>query len=133
MAQDEDTKAYIFNMLQDLDGYSLPRGPVLFSPITFISGLIAEVVTKTPDVQKTKTMNEIWNIFKSENNTKIEDTLVAGYGNKPTDTKAYINSGIPLASVYIVNPQGVLKNEGTGEVTSYEEQVQSIDTLYPSL
>ena len=59
MAQDEDTKAYIFNMLQDLDGYSLPRGPVLFSPITFISGLIAEVVTKTPDVQKTKTMNDV--------------------------------------------------------------------------
>ena len=133
MAQEEDTKEYIFKMLQNLDGYSLPQGPVLFSPITFISSLIAEVVTKTPDVQKTKTMNEIWNIFKSENNTKIEETLVAGYGNKPTDTKAYVNSGIPLSAVYIVNPQGVLKNEGTGEVTSYEEQVENIDTLYPSL
>ena len=120
-------------MLQNLDGYSLPPGPVLFSPTTFISGVIAEVVTKTPDVQKTNTINEIWNIFKSENQTMIDDTLVAAYGNKPTDTKAFTNSGIPLSAVYIVNPQGVLKNEGTGEVTSYEEQVQNIDTLYPSL
>jgi len=133
MAQDEDTKNYIFKMLQDLDGYSLPPGPVLFSPVTFISGVIAEVVTKTPDVQKTKTMKEIWNIFKSENNTKIEDTIVAGYGNKPTDTKAYVNTGLPLNSVYIVNPQGELKNEGTGDITSYEEQVQNIDSLYPRL
>jgi len=133
MAQDEDTKNYIFKMLQDLDGYSLPPGPVLFSPTTFISGVIAEVVTKTPDVQKTKTMDEIWNIFKSEKNTRIENTIVAGYGNKPTDTKAYVNSGLPLNSVYIVNPQGVLKNEGTGDITSYEEQVQNIDALYPRL
>ena len=29
-------------------------GPVLFSPFSFITGLIAEVVTKSPDVQKTK-------------------------------------------------------------------------------
>ena len=133
MAQDEATKSYISSMLQDLDGYSLPPGPVLLTPTTFISGVIAEVVTKTPDVQKTKTINEIWNIFKSEKNQRIEDTLVAGYGNKPTDTTAYANSGLPLSTVYIVNPQGVLKNEGTGEITSYGEQVQKIDTLYPKL
>eukprot|EP00092_Neocalanus_flemingeri_P014105 GFUD01015214.1.p1 GENE.GFUD01015214.1~~GFUD01015214.1.p1 ORF type:complete len:335 (+),score=71.34 GFUD01015214.1:212-1216(+) len=133
MAQDEDTKEYIFKMLQNINGYSLPPGPVLFSPITFLSGLIAEVVTKTPDIQKTKIMNEIWNMFKSQNNTNIEDTIVAGYGNKATDTKAYVNSGIPLEAVYIVNPEGELKNEGTGDVTSYEEQVQNIETLYPIL
>ena len=52
---------------------------------------------------------------------------------KPTDTHAFTNSGILLSAVYIVNPQGVLKNEGMGEGKSYEEQVQNIDTLYPSL
>ena len=71
-------------------------------------------------------MNEIWDIFKSQNNTEIEDTIVAGYGNKATDTKAYVNSGIPLDAVYIVNPEGELKNEGTGEVTSYKEQTCEI-------
>ena len=29
-------------------------GPVLFSPISFISGVIAEVVTKSPNIQKSK-------------------------------------------------------------------------------
>ena len=133
MAQDEDTKDYIFNMLQNQNGFSLPPGPVLFSPVTFLSGLISEVVSKTPDIQKTKTVTEIWNIFKSANNTDISDTIVAGYGNKATDTKAYFNSGIPLHTVYIINPEGELKNERSGEVTSYNQQVQNIDTLYPSL
>ena len=75
MAQEEDTKKYLFKMLQNQSGYSLPMGililkssslshshilinfilgPVLFSPFSFITGLIAEVVTKSPDVQKTK-------------------------------------------------------------------------------
>ena len=133
MAQDEDTRNYLFKMLQDLDGYSLPPGPIFLSPTTFTSGVIAEVITKTPYVQKTKTIDGIWNVFKSEKNTRIENTIVAAYGNKPTDTKAYVNSGLPLNSVYIVNPQGELKNEGTEEITSYEEQVENIDTLYPKL
>ena len=133
MAQDEDTKNYISKMLQDLDGYSLPPGPVLLNPTTFLSGAIAELVTKTPYVQKTKTINEIWNIFKSEKNTKIEDTIVAAYGNKATDTKAYVDAGLPYKSIYIVNPEGELRNEHTGEITSYGEQAQNIDTIYPRL
>ena len=133
MAQEEVTKDYIFKMLQDINTFSLPVGPVLFSPTTFISGLIAEVVTKSPDIQKTKTMDEIWKLFKSKNNTRVEDTIVAGYGNKATDTKAYVNSGIPLSSIFIINPDGVLKNEGTGEITSYHEQIQKIDDIFPDL
>ena len=133
MAQDENTRDYLFKMLQNLNGYSLPPGPIFLSPTTFVSAAIKELVTNTPHIQKTKTVNGIWNLFKSEKNTRIETTIVAAYGNKPTDTKAYVNSGLPLNSVYIVNPQGELKNEGTEEITSYEEQVENIDTLYPKL
>ena len=34
--------------------YLYSSGPVLFSPMPLISGVIAEVVEKTPNVQKTK-------------------------------------------------------------------------------
>ena len=54
MAQVEETKKYIFRSLQNQQGYSLPMGPVLFNPVTFISGLVTEVVTKAPHVQKIK-------------------------------------------------------------------------------
>jgi len=134
MAQDEDTRSYLFTMLQDVDGSSLPLGPVLMSPTTFMSGLISEVVTGTPDVQKTKTVNDIWSLFQIDpSNTKIGDTIVAGYGNKETDTRAYTNAGIPLNTIYIVNPEGQLKNEGTGNMSSYTEQAEHVNSLYPEL
>ena len=54
MAQEEETKRYLFSSLQDQGGYSLPAGPVLFSPVTFLSGLISEVVTGSPHLQKSQ-------------------------------------------------------------------------------
>ena len=57
MAQEEDTKRYLFESLQetgDRGRWSLPEGPVLFSPVTFFSGLISEVVTGSPHLQKSQ-------------------------------------------------------------------------------
>jgi len=59
------------------------------------------------------------------------DSVVSAYGNKDSDVKAYVNSEIDLNSIYIVNPEGVLENVGTGESSSYEEQVTKVDKLYP--
>jgi len=131
MAQEEDTKGYLFSTLKNQEGKSLPAGPVIFSPTSFISGLIAEVVTGSPHVQKTKMIQELWATFKSENRTDINDVIVAAYGNKETDTKAYLQSGLSPQRVFIVNPQGELKNVGTGQVSSYQTQAEIIDTLFP--
>ena len=151
MAQEEDTKAFLFSTVKNQEGKSLPAGPVIFSPTSFISGLIAEVVTGSPHVQKTKMIQELWATFKSENRTDINDVIVAAYGNKETDTKAYLQSGLWPQRVFIVNPQGrkldsldrqtvssgnisfsgELKNVGTGQVSSYQTQAEIIDTLFP--
>lgn len=124
MSQDEDTRSYLFSMLQNQSGFSLPPGPVIFSPVPFLTGLISEVVSKTPHIEKSKSIDEMNKIFSG-------DFIVGAYGNKDTDTKAYQNSGIPLERVWIVNTQGVLKNEGNKEVTSYAEQAKHVDKLYP--
>jgi len=134
MAQEEDTRDYLFKMLQNVNGFSMPRGPVLFSPISFISGLIAEVVTKSPDIQKTKLIEEIWTTFKSENNTDINNTILACYGDKETDAKAYLGTGISASSVFIVNGEGgKLINKGSGERSSYGEQAKNVNQLFPNL
>lgn len=133
MAQEDDTKKYLFQRLQDQGGYSLPPGPVLFSPVTFISGLITEVVTGSPDVQKTKTILELWASFRSENKTDINNVIMAGYGNKETDKLAYLGAGLRPGSVFIVNTRGILKNVGTGLVSSYKKQVENIGKLYHQL
>ena len=84
----------------------MPVGPLLFSPTNLMSGIIAEVrhkvlsnpigqvVTKTPDVQKTQTIEELWHLFHKDE-PQTSDTIVAGYGNKETDVKAYSNAGLP--------------------------------------
>ena len=106
MAQEEDTKAYLFSTLKNQEGKSLPSGPVLFSPNSFISGLLAEVVTGSPHIEKTRMILELWSTFKSQNRTDINQVIVGGYGNKETDTKAYLEAGLLPSKVFIVNPQG---------------------------
>jgi len=133
MAQDISTKEYLFKMLQNQDGFSIPEGPVLFSPLPLISGVIAEVVEKTPYVQKTKIIQELWSLFKSANNSDINKTIVGSYGDKVTDVRAYNDAGISMMKTYIVNPKGELRTEGSGEVSSYKEQIENLDKLYPKL
>ena len=106
MAQEEDTKAYLFSTLKNQEGKTLPLGPVLFSPNCFISSLIAEVVTGSPHLEKTKMILELWATFKSENRTDINQVVKGAYGNKETDTKAYLQTGLLPDKVFIVNPEG---------------------------
>ena len=55
------------------------------------------------------------------------------YGNKETDVKAYTNCGLPRERIYIVNTYGELKNEGSGVVSSYQQQATAIDSIFPKL
>jgi len=130
-AQDVETKNYLFDMLQNQSGYSLPIGPVMLSPESFINSLISEVYDNDPDVLKTEKILGINSAFTGSSEHHIMDSVVSAYGNKDSDVKAYVNSEIDLNSIYIVNPEGVLENVGTGESSSYEEQVTKVDKLYP--
>ena len=109
------------------------------------------MVTRQPDVAKTSLITKVWATFKENEKSLIEDTIVAAYGNKDTDVKGYVNSGLPkekwwqifliflnnhvihIFRIYIVNPQGELKNEGTGVVSSYSNQAADINSNFPKL
>jgi len=111
----------------------LPAGPLLLSPTNFIAGLITEVVTGRPDEMKTSLIRKVWGIFKEQEGKEIGETIVAAYGNKETDVKAYSNCGLPKEKMYIVNTYGELKNMGSGVVSSYQEQAAGIDSIFPKL
>ena len=53
------------------------------------------MVTRQPDVAKTSLITKVWETFKENEKSLIEDTIVAAYGNKDTDVKGYVNSGLP--------------------------------------
>ena len=92
-----------------------------------------KVVTGRPDEMKTSLITKLWEIFKEQEKSKISETILAAYGNKETDVKAYTNCGLPKERIYIVNTYGELRNEGSGVVSSYQQQASDIDTIFLKL
>ena len=90
-------------------------------------------MTGRPDEMKTCLITKLWETFKEEERSEIGETIVAAYGNKETDVKAYTNCGLPKERMYIVNTYGELRNMGSGVVSSYNEQAAGIESIFPRL
>ena len=120
----QGTREYLFQTLQDQDGYSLPMGPVFLSPRTFIGGVIAEVTDPAP--MKLAMIKSIADLF----NRKAE-VFSGAYGNKETDSRAYVQAGIDESKIFIVDTSSVLRRFSDGEITSYGDHEQQVDELYP--
>jgi len=125
MALHDQSRDYLFRQLQDVAGHSMPLGALFHLPRSLLGSLYSPGGSR----QKTSLMLSIWNCFESENRTDITDTLVAGYGNNRGDFEAYRNAGVER--IYIVNTESVLVDVANSLLTSYPEQVQNIDQLYP--
>ena len=71
--------------------------PLLDTRITLctLNLTISKVVAGQPDLTKTNMISKVWNIFKENENSLIENTIVAAYGNTETDVKGYVSSGLP--------------------------------------
>lgn len=128
LAFDTMTREYLFDTLQNVDGrlpnfirYSLPKGPMIMSPISAKAAITADA-----DVMKLETLKSLLNLFD------IKHDVVAGaYGNKNTDTEAYLKSGIRGDRVFLINENSKLVNVATGNVSSYQLQAEGIDQYYP--
>jgi phosphatidate phosphatase PAH1 len=48
----------------------------------------------TQVAQKTQTLEELCQLFSSDSGA-LTDTVVAAYGNRDTDVRAYVDAGIP--------------------------------------
>ena len=59
------------------------------------------------------------------------DVVVGAYGNKNTDTEAYLKSGIRGERVFLINENSKLINVATGNMSSYQLQAEAIDQFYP--
>ena len=105
----------------------------MINPETSTHMFCFKVVTGRPDEMKTSLITKLWEVFKEEEKSEIGETIVAAYGNKETDVKAYTNCGLPKEKMYIVNTYGELRNMGSGVVSSYQEQAAGIDSIFPKL
>ena len=71
--------------------------PILNTRITLCTSnlTLSKMVAGQPDLTKTSMISKVWKIFKENENSTIENTIVAAYGNTETDVKGYVSSGLP--------------------------------------
>ena len=128
MAFDTMTREYVFDTLQKVDGslpdfvrYSMPNGPLFMSPISAKAAITADA-----EVIKLKQLKCLLALFDLK-----QDVAVGAYGNKNTDTEAYLKSGIRGERVFLINENSKLHNVATANVSSYKLQAEAIDRYYP--
>lgn len=78
----------------------MPSGPIIMSPDRSVRSGAREVIIKKPHIFKIGTLGAIRALFPSR------DCFYAGFGNRDTDAIAYLDVGISLEKIYIINPAG---------------------------
>lgn len=84
----------------------LPPGPLLMSPDGYLKSFTREVIEKTPDQLKIKLLASVNETFP--NNKR---PIIAGFGNRETDSIAYLRIKIPEDKIFCINEKSIITNE----------------------
>ena len=96
------------------------------SPKTFADA-ISDALTD-PSPVKAETMMSFLKLFD------IKDNVVLGaYGNRNSDTKAYLDVGISTNKIYLVNEDNVLRRVSDGQRSSYFNHASDVNEMYPKI
>lgn len=101
IGQSQSSRNYINNLRQDADLKRLPQGPLIMSPDRLLRSFNREVILRKPQVFKIACLKNILKLFP-----KDQAPFYSGFGNRETDAVSYIDVGIPLSKVFIINPDG---------------------------
>ena len=126
IASDMYTREYLFEDLQDQNGYSLPKGPVFLSPKTFAKALVDALSNPSP--VKTATTKAFLDLFDIK-----ENVVLGAYGNKNSDTQAYMDAGVSTNIIYLINTDSVIKRVSDNKRTSYFEHATKVNQKYPKI
>lgn len=106
---------------------NLPPGPLLMSPDGYIKSFTREVIEKTPDQLKIKLLASVNEIFP---NTK--KPIIAGFGNRETDSIAYLRIKIAPERIFCINEKSIITNEKDKDFsTNYPEMLEKIEDFFP--
>lgn len=84
-----------------------------------------------PAPQKTETMHQILKLFEFG-----PQLVEAAYGNKESDTRAYLAAGVPRDRIYVVNTDSELHNVasmGQQQASSYGLEADAVDQKFPKI
>ena len=101
IGQSISTRNYIGNLRQDTDNKRLPKGPLIMSPDRLLHSFNREVILKRPQVFKIACLKNIVKLFPRD-----VQPFYCGFGNRETDAISYVDVGVPLSKVFIINTDG---------------------------
>jgi len=129
IGQSGTTRNFLDKVVQSASHKSeitLPKGPVFMSPDRVFDSLMREVILRCPEQFKVACLKEIGSLFTAS------PCFYAGFGNRSSDLKSYIDVGIPCSKIFIINEHGEI-NEHV-EINDTEPVLNmSITFTYPSL
>ena len=94
------------------------------SPKTFAEALVDAL--SNPGPVKTSTIKAFVELFDAK-----ENVIKAAYGNRNSDTQAYMDAGISTNLIFLVNDKSVLRRVGDGRRTSYADHASKVNEMYP--
>lgn len=99
------------------------------SPDGYLRSFAREVIEKTPDQLKIKLLASVNEIFPS-----ARKPIIAGFGNRETDSIAYLRIQIPQESIFCITEKSVITNYADKDFqTTYPEMLDKIDDFFPLL
>lgn len=97
------------------------------SPDGFLKSFTREVIDKTPDFLKTKILATLNEIFPHG-----RKPLYCGFGNRETDSVAYIKTNIDTDRIFFITPKSIITKESKPNfTTSYVQMLEKIEEYFP--
>jgi len=118
--ESQEIRSHLFESMRMINGYSVPMGPLFMAPRAF-----KDAVT---NVYKTMHLINFGELFYEQ-----EDVFRGAYGHVDNDVDVYMESGIKANFTYLIDNDGKMYNLDTKEETSYREQADVIDIIYPRM
>jgi len=116
--QSKDVRYHLFEAMRDLNGFSLPMGPLFMAPRAFNGGMTR--------MYKTMQLINFANLFREP-----RAVFQGAYGHMSMDMEVYSDAGIDQGNIYLRDNEGRMYNMATREETSYRLQCDMVDMTYP--
>eukprot|EP00053_Salpingoeca_punica_P018847 m.187250 g.187250 ORF g.187250 m.187250 type:complete len:904 (+) comp17518_c1_seq9:244-2955(+) len=121
------TKGYLKGVKQT-NTHTLPDGPVLLSPASFLASIHREVIARKPEEFKIACLQDFVSLFPPGTRP-----LVAGFGNRGTDELSYRTVHIPPNRIFTIDPTGLVRIASSALRTSYLELKDIVDFFFPPI
>ena len=81
-----------------------------------------------PSPVKTATIKSMTDLFNIK-----ENVVLGAYGNKNSDSQAYMDAGVSTNIIYLINTDSVIRRVSDNKRTSYFEHASKVNQKYPKI